>query len=142
LQAYHMEADSLRWSDGTGGETLQVITGGEYIVTGINKCGQTHDTILIKQIFCDIWVPNAFTPNGDGVNDELRVLGNTGRLEQFHFYVYNRWGQLVFETTDRSQGWDGRQQGVEAPVGAYVYMLEYKLHGQSILGKGNVTLLR
>jgi len=142
LQPFHTNSDSLCWSDGSAGETLTVSAGGQYIVAGINKCGETRDTVLIKQIFCDIWVPNAFTPNGDGVNDLFRVLGNTGRLESFRLRVFNRWGQLLFETSDRTKGWDGRQQGGEALLGVYVYMLEYSLHEQPVMQKGNFTLLR
>gem|GEM_PF-1130897 len=142
LNAFSVNSDSLRWSDGSVGYSLTITEGGVYIVSGINKCGETRDTISIKQIFCDIWVPNAFTPNGDGVNDVFRVLGNTGRLESFRLRVFNRWGQLLFETSDRRKGWDGRQQGGEAQLGAYVYMLEYSLNDQPVLQKGNFTLLR
>ena len=142
LNPFYTNSDSLRWSDGSGGSSLTITEGGVYIVTGINKCGETHDTVEIKQIFCDIWVPNAFTPNGDGVNDLFRVLGNTGRLESFRLRVFNRWGQLLFETSDRTKGWDGRQQGGEAQLGAYVYMLEYSLKDRPVLQKGNFTLLR
>ena len=142
LKPFYTNSDSLRWSDGSVGAMLTVSSGGRYIVSGINKCGEARDTISVKQIFCDICVPNAFTPNGDGVNDVFRVLGNTGRLESFRLRVFNRWGQLLFETSDKGKGWDGRQSGGEAPLGAYAYMLEYSLNNKPVTQKGNFTLLR
>ena len=142
LKPFFVHSDSLLWSDGTVSPQLTVTAGGVYVVSGINKCGETRDTISVKQIFCDIWVPNAFTPNGDGVNDMFRVLGNTGRLEGFRLRVFNRWGQLLFETSDRRKGWDGRQSGGEAPLGAYAYMLEYSLNSKPVTQKGNFMLLR
>ena len=142
LQPFRANSDSLRWSDGSMGDVLTVTEGGVYIVSGINKCGETRDTVSVKQIFCDIWVPNAFTPNGDGVNDVFRVLGNVGRLENFRLRIFNRWGQLLFETSDRTKGWDGRQADEEALLGVYAYMMEYSLKGRTVLQKGNFTLLR
>jgi len=142
LKPWHINADSLQWSGGSTGWTLAVRQGGEYIASAINKCGVKADTIFINQIFCDIMVPNAFSPNGDGVNDLFRVLGNTGRLEGFTLSVYNRWGERLFYTNDRRSGWDGRYKGGEVQMGAYVYMLEYSISGKSYLQKGSFHLLR
>ncbi|MCQ2334428.1 MAG: gliding motility-associated C-terminal domain-containing protein [Paludibacteraceae bacterium] len=66
-------------------------------------------------------VPNVFTPNGDGVNDEFRVVYRS--LAEFHCWVYNRWGKLVFEWTDPSKGWDGNISGKPAAEGAYYYII-------------------
>jgi gliding motility-associated-like protein len=137
-----LNADSLVWSDGSVGDGLSVRYGGSYVVTGINKCGEGSDTIEVKQIFCDIWVPNAFTPNGDGINDILRTLGNTGRLENFGLSVYNRWGQRVFYTRNKQEGWDGTFNGGAAPVGTYVYLLEYTIGNNPYMLKGSIHLVR
>ncbi len=137
-----INADELVWSDGSTGNTLTVQYGGEYIVTGINKCGTGSDTIEVKQIFCDIWLPNAFTPNGDGGNDVFRVLGNIGRLEGFSLSIFNRWGERIFYTTDKLEGWDGYHNGTESVLGTYIYMLEYTIDGNPYLKKGNFHLLR
>ena len=142
LPAWQVNADSLVWSDGSVGSTLQIKYGGTYTVTGINKCGTDADTILVRQIFCDIWVPNAFTPNGDGVNDLFRVLGNVGRLQGVSFSVFNRWGERIFHTEDKYKGWDGKQDGSDAMLGTYVYMLQYSLDGKPYLQKGNFHLIR
>jgi gliding motility-associated-like protein len=142
LSAFQTNADSLVWSDGSIGSTLEIKYGGEYIVTGINKCGTDEDTILIKQIFCDIWMPNAFTPNGDGVNDVFRILGNIGRMQGVALSIFNRWGERIFFTEDKYKGWDGKVNGNEAMLGTYVYMLQYSLDGKPYLQKGNFHLIR
>jgi gliding motility-associated-like protein len=142
LWAWHINADSLMWSDGSVGNMLTVKYGGEYMVTGINKCGTGSDTILVKQVFCDIWLPNAFTPNGDGANDVFKVLGNIGRLEGFGFRIFNRWGEQMFHTKDRYQGWEGLYNGGPALLGTYVYMLEYSVDGKPYMQKGNFHLIR
>ena len=66
-------------------------------------------------------VPNAFTPNGDGQNDEFRVAYRS--LREFHCWVYNRWGKLVYEWTDPAKGWDGTINGRPAAEGAYFYVI-------------------
>ncbi len=142
LSVWGINSDSIRWSDGSFGSTLDVRYGGEYIATGINKCGEGSDTILVKQLFCDIWLPNAFTPNADGVNDVFRILGNTGRLEGTRLSVYNRWGEQVYITQDKYRGWDGYHKGMPAQTGTYVFLLEYNLDGKSYKQTGNFHLLR
>ncbi len=142
LSAWALNTDSLRWSDGSYGSNLMIRYGGEYIVTAINKCGTNSDTITVKQIFCDIWLPNAFTPNSDGVNDVFRILGNLGRLEGVTLSVFNRWGERVYITNDKLQGWDGYYKGSAAQMGTYVYLLQYSMDGKPYTQHGNFHLLR
>jgi gliding motility-associated-like protein len=85
-------------------------------------------------------VPNAFSPNNDGNNDVLFVLGTVTDLE---FVVYNRWGQVVFKTNDRSVGWDGTFNGQPVNPGVFAYRLSGKLsNGELVEKKGNITLIR
>ncbi len=142
LSAWSLNTDSLRWSDGSVGKYLQVQYGGTYIVTAINKCGTYQDTIEVKQIFCDIWLPNAFTPNGDGVNDVFRILGNIGRLEGVTLGIYNRWGERIFTTNDKLKGWDGNHKGLPASLGTYVFLLQYNIDGMPYTQHGDFHLLR
>lgn len=89
----------------------------------------------------DLFIPNTFTPNGDGANDKLFVRGL--KVEDFHFAVYNRWGEKVFETNDRSVGWDGVYKGKAADAGVFGWYLEAKCPGgEETFLKGNVTLIR
>ncbi|WP_081658911.1 gliding motility-associated C-terminal domain-containing protein [Terrimonas ferruginea] len=92
---------------------------------------------------CLIAVPTGFTPNGDGLNDYFYPL-NAFKADNLHFRVYNRWGQVVFESRDWTKKWDGRINGLLQPTGVYVWMLEY-IHRdtrQKISQKGTTTLIR
>lgn len=101
-------------------------------------------TITVVDVVCGepyIYVPNAFTPNGDGENDVLFVRG--GNIAFMKFAVYDRWGELVFETQDQSRGWDGTHKGSPAGPAVFVYHLEVDCgDGQTHFQKGNVTLIR
>lgn len=66
-------------------------------------------------------VPNVFTPNGDGMNDEFRVAYRS--IREFHCWIYNRWGHLVYSWDDPAKGWDGTINGRPAPEGAYYYVI-------------------
>ncbi|NML36379.1 T9SS type B sorting domain-containing protein [Chitinophaga sp. G-6-1-13] len=89
----------------------------------------------------NIFIPNLFSPNGDGINDVLYVYGTA--IAQLEFRVYNQWGQLVFTSKDQRQGWDGTMSGQNQPVGVYVYIVKATMQdGQVITKKGNVTLMR
>lgn len=104
---------------------------------------ESFDTLLIKIYEGPaIYVPNAFTPNGDGLNDILRAIP-VGISQFLYFNVYNRWGQMVFSTSDYRKGWDGRILGVKQNTGTFVWMaaaIDYK--GNAITRKGTVTIIR
>jgi gliding motility-associated-like protein len=89
-----------------------------------------------------VYVPNSFTPNKDGKNDEFRIRAADGnRLIAFH--VYNRWGQVVYTGSSFGKGWDGTFRSVPQPEGTYVYFLQMKSSGgRLITKKGTVTLFR
>ena len=69
----------------------------------------------------DLRVPNVFTPNGDGKNDEFRVAFRS--LREYHIWIYNRWGKLVYESSDPAKGWDGMIGNRPASEGAYFYVI-------------------
>ena len=135
-------ADSLLWPDGSTGAELQVQYGDRYIVTAVNKCGTASDTVTVREIFCDIRLPNAFTPDNDGSNDMFRILGSLERLQDVTLSVFNRWGERVFITHDKTAGWDGYLKGEPAQMGTYVYTLQYTLDGKPYMQQGNFHLLR
>jgi gliding motility-associated-like protein len=94
-------------------------------------------TLSSKEIF----VPNTFTPNGDGRNDLLKVYGNY--MASMEFRVFNQWGELIFFATDISKGWDGTHKGVAQPTGVYAYTLKVVLQDNSVKVKtGSVNLIR
>ena len=115
-----------------------------YCVIGIDSFG-CEDTSCVKITVsheCGVIIlPNAFTPNGDGHNDLFRALGKC--LVTVHMVIYNRWGQLVFESYNKHDGWNGKDNGEDAALGVYIYQIEaVNLLGEKFYQKGNVTLLR
>ena len=90
----------------------------------------------------DVIFPTAFTPNGDGRNDVLLPLG-TKYIKSLSIEIWNRWGQLVYSSTDPTHGWDGYYQSTEAQTGVYAYFIKYVTSkGDEKTSKGNVTLIR
>ncbi|KAA2244788.1 T9SS type B sorting domain-containing protein [Chitinophaga agrisoli] len=88
-----------------------------------------------------VFVPNLFSPNGDGANDVLKVYGNT--IASMELHIYNGWGQQVFQSKDQQQGWDGTMNGRQQPAGVYVYIVKATLqNGAVVTKKGNVTIIR
>ena len=88
-----------------------------------------------------IFIPNAFTPNADGLNEILRVRGNN--ITEVHWVIYDRWGEKIFETTSLDKGWDGTYKGQLLPPDVYGYYLQCTCEGGGeFFKKGNVTLLR
>lgn len=107
------------------------------------------DSVLVKtfEYKCEepyIFVPNAFTPNGDGENDVLFARSSAVDFTRsFVFRVFNRWGEMVFETDDVTRGWDGTWRDKELAPDVYDYYVEgFCLDGQEFFMKGNVTLIR
>lgn len=104
-----------------------------------------NDSVVLDVVSCDskmIFVPNTFTPNGDGLNDKLFVRG-IGITNLNYFRIFDRWGKLVFETHDATQGWDGTLAGKPAEVATYVYELKATCtNGFETEKSGNVTLIR
>lgn len=87
-----------------------------------------------------VYLPNAFTPNGDGLNDAFGVVGEG--IVEMQLVIYNRWGELVFESKSVNEKWDGYFNGSKAPVGVYGYELLVKNgDNQSMVKKGTVTLV-
>ncbi|HEY0030355.1 MAG TPA: PKD domain-containing protein [Bacteroidia bacterium] len=101
-------------------------------------------TIYVLSTKCnpaDVFVPNTFTPNADGQNDILFVRGNM--ITELYFAVYNRWGELVFETKDQSIGWDGIYKGMKADPAVFAWYLRAKCYnGEELKKQGNTTLIR
>jgi len=112
-------------------------------VTDSLGCSDTATRIVKKLHSCVIAVPNAFTPNGDGINDYLYPL-NAFKADNLIFRVYNRYGQLVFETTDWTRRWDGTLGGKPQGPGTFVWTLQYTDHdtGQRVVQKGSSVLIR
>lgn len=99
---------------------------------------QTTSVVTIRKH--NVFIPNAFTPNRDGLNDEFKPTNNAG--EPIPFYIYNRWGELIY--TSSTKGWDGKRGGVELDTGVYIYLFKYKDLNTGLIKevKGTITLIR
>jgi len=101
-------------------------------------------TVLVKESICEepyVYIPNAFTPNQDGVNDVLYVRGEN--IDKVYMTIYNRWGEKVFETESLDEGWDGTFNGKTVSGDVYGYYLKIICYGgKEYFKKGNVTVLR
>lgn len=114
--------------------TLTVITNGGCVASDTTFVDVLYETV--------IFVPNAFTPNGDGVNDEIRIR-SANQFQLDRFVVFDRWGHRVFSTTDLSEAWDGTSNGDPLPAGTYMFWVRGRGNlGELIERKGNITLLR
>lgn len=132
----------LKWNNGTHDSSVLVSYPGTYWATRSNFCGTVGDTIVVTIEPCDLWFPNAFTPNGDNHNDLARVMGSLSKFKDFSLGIYNRFGQRVFYTQDIYAGWDGTFNSVPQDVGTYYYMILYSLSGKHKMLKGDLTLIR
>jgi gliding motility-associated-like protein len=143
--------DFYSWSPAVGlsnssiADPIAVITTDQtYFLTVRNTDGcEGKDDVLLKVYKGpDIYVPTAFTPDNDGLNDLLRLVAPG--IKEFKFFrIYNRWGQLVFETRTIQRGWDGKFKNLLQPAGVYIWILEaIDYQGNKLQKKGTVTLIR
>jgi gliding motility-associated-like protein len=122
-------------------------TNATYVVTVTNAAGCTdRDTVMVKtfNISDQLYIPNAFTPNGDGVNDLFRPLANATGIGQVDWSVYDRFGEQIFHSASGNEGWNGRHKGKDQPSGSYIYKIILKGSGNCPPRelKGTVMLMR
>jgi len=140
-------AESYYWNTGESTESIIIDSIGNYSVqlTSYGDC-KSSDTVQILWGGKPFYLPNAFTPNGDGLNDSFRAIPRYDYVNKYHLSIYNRWGQRVYETMDINKGWDGTYQGCPCMLGAYVYHIVYEEFGQqpgeSKVVEGTVVLVR
>jgi gliding motility-associated-like protein len=133
------------WQDGSQNPSFTITEAGTYWVNVSNSCGVANDTISVdfKDCYCTLFIPNAFRPNNDNLNDRFAPV-STCDFTEYHFLVFNRWGQIVYETYNPTDSWDGNCNGNPASLGLYVYLVIYKFGNEIISNTnyGNVNLFR
>lgn len=149
------KTDFLQWQFGDAGASTDINPTFIFPDTGVYRIIQ----IAIKNNGCvdsalaridivpiaTVQVPNAFTPNNDLLNDDFRVKGYFDGIKEFKMTIFNRWGELLFETDSPEKGWNGQKNnnGYEAPQDVYVYLVEFKTpRNEPKSLKGQLTLLR
>lgn len=135
--------DNYLWQDGSTSSSFLVEDYGTYHVTVENEAGcSTTDSILIRSnCAINLFVPNAFSPNGDGNNDIFLAYGV--EVVEFNLKIFDRWGAFLFESNDIQKGWHGLFRGKKKQEGVYVYLITATfLNGEKIQKEGDFTLLR
>jgi gliding motility-associated-like protein len=136
---------NYQWSTGDVSGTVSLSGFGNFYLTVTdNKNCVGKDTILLLRNYncVAISIPNAFTPNKDGINDIFKPF-ITQEVFEYSFLIFNRYGQKIFETNDYLKGWDGTFKGTAQPRNSYVYLISFKnINGVVSENKGIVTLIR
>lgn len=136
---------TYHWSNEATTEDLDGLAAGEYQVTITNSDScQVVRTVRVKRLE-RFAVPNAFTPNGDGINDFFNLVANEEAPKVLAFRVYNRWGRLVYDNDDPERGWGGAFNGEPQPADTYFYTIQVARQvgpEELLLFQGDVSLLR
>ncbi|GAB4025316.1 gliding motility-associated C-terminal domain-containing protein [Spirosoma gilvum] len=122
-------AATFVWSDRSTKRQFTVTTAGTYwLETTLNGCPyrDSVDVIVQNCHLEDTYIPDAFTPNGDAVNDQL-LIRHAGQFIRYHFRVYDRWGNLIFASTQPENSWDGTYRNEPCTVGTYAWTFDYSM---------------
>jgi gliding motility-associated-like protein len=134
-------ADKLENPSGLSPTTIPLMDNTTYTLTAASDEGCVASESVIVKIVKSFYMPNAFTPNGDGKNDVFRIPpGISLKLKEFS--IYNKWGTKVFSTQNLSKGWDGTISGKQQATGVYVYIIEGTNENSSLFLKGSFILIR
>lgn len=137
--------ESYRWNDGSAAPFFSAERPGLYWLQVTDRDGcQGRDSIVVSLRDCatGLYVPSAFTPNGDGLNDRFHAMLH-GRATEYECSVFDRFGELVFRTQDPAGSWDGTVKGIPAPVGTFTWVCRFALVGGTRqVQKGTFVLIR
>ena len=137
-------ASKFQWSNGMQTPNININKSGNYQLQVSNDCGIAKAAFRVETGSCfgELLIPNAFTPNRDGLNDTFKPSLDFS-IKQYRMHIYNRWGKLVFSATNMRQGWDGMVNRLEQPAGVYIWQVNYlNKNNQKIEQRGTVLLIR
>jgi gliding motility-associated-like protein len=143
---------SYRWSPGDTSQSIVIQAQGMYLVEMESLLGCVGtDSVYVKLVEDEIpefgiYIPNAFSPNGDGINDifQIQFPNLTFNIQNLALRIFDRWGGEVYSGNEVTSGWDGKKNGHDCPGGVYVYLIHYTIEGipGEQVKKGNVMLIR
>ncbi len=146
---WYSDAELSCYNGCTGTFATPILDDSVYVYVSVSPRGNDGCPIIDSVLICainipDLYVPSAFTPDGDSDNDVLAILGDIDEFDLQLFRIFNRWGELLFETSDFSQGWDGTYKGTEQELDAYSYYMEatHVESGEKRDKKGMIILIR
>lgn len=117
------------------GKTYRVIA---YKKGDLSVLSVSNETVIIPSM--TLYIPNTFTPNGDGINDTFGINGEA--VKEFNLVIYNRWGDLIFQSDQFDKRWDGTYKGKKVPCGSYVYkVMASGPTGNKETSEGNVNVI-
>lgn len=142
--------ETITWQNGSKDRKMAAHTEGVYLAQIKNKCTAWTDTFRLHINHCsfEAYVPNAFSPNGDGINDDFRPFFKTDfiKIDNYDFKIFNRWGSLVFNSQNHNEGWDGTFRGDPCEMGVYIWTLKVRvlLNGKEQIKEisGDVAIMR
>jgi gliding motility-associated-like protein len=143
LNATAPGAEFYLWSNGKTTSNIYANAEGLYSVEAVNVCGSDVQDVFVKINECsdEVFVPNAFSPDGNGLNDVLRAKAYF-RIDSFELRIYNRWGQELFITKNILTGWDGTYKGNRSDAGQYIWKMFYRRNNKFFHRKGTLLLIR
>lgn len=137
------------WNTGDTTSAIKISTEGKYYFTVVNSCYTLTDTITVHEKLCTnkitkFTIPNIFTPNADGINDQWGLIfENSTIITNFNVIIYNRWGVKIMEGNQPKIKWDGyTTSGIPCPDGVYFFICTFVENNEYKSFKGNITLLR
>ena len=135
--------ESYNWSTGATTQTITTSLLGIYSVTVADEhgCEAMDEIELFNSCDDHLNLPNVFSPNEDGINDQLKPL-YYGPIKNYSLKIWNRYGELVFETDNLEKGWNGKYENEDQPMGTYVFTMDAKLDEKALHKTGNITLVR
>ncbi len=142
LKTENSNYDSFLWSTTETTSSIRVDQVGTYYVTVTKNACVASDTIQVLPGDCDVYIPTAFTPNNDNLNETFGVVDKV-TLQFYSMQIYSKWGQLIFSSNDVNNKWNGTFKGNKMPNGAYLWMLNYtNIRGRKFYEQGTVMLVR
>lgn len=134
---------SYRWQDNSSAPTFEVAASGTYSVqvTDADGC-ESSDEVKVEVICIDIFFPTGFTPNNDGKNDGFGPGGRLDAVKNYSLKIFSRYGDVVFQSSEPNQKWDGTVRSVPLASGSYIWYARYEIAGRKKEQKGTLVLIK